>query len=125
MLDKVEVDTKTVEPEKPSLSLDQFLNQSFECVFNQNVHLHRALAQVLQEEFKKLKDQNSDLEDKIDTLEKKLKEGFLHYTREIMKGLDASNQVVIDILQPSWKDIPPPELIRKSSPLDIIHEDKE
>ena len=125
MLDEVEVDTKTVEPEKPTLSLDQFLNQSFECVFNQNVHLHRALAQVLQEEFKKQKDQNSDLEDKIDTLEKSLKEGFLHYTREIMKGLDASNQVVIDILQPSWKDIPPPELIRKSSPLDIIHEDLE
>ena len=125
MLDEVEVETKTVEPEKPSLFLDQFLNQSFECVFNQNVHLHRALAQVLQEEFKKLKDQNSDLEDKIDTLEKNLKEGFLHYTREIMKGLDASNQVVIDILQPSWKDIPPPELIRKSSPLDIIHEDLE
>ena len=125
MLDEVEVDTKTVEPEKPTLSLDQFLNQSFECVFNQNVHLHRALAQVLQEEFKKLKDQNSDLEDKIDTLEKNLKEGFLHYKREIMKGLDASNQVVIDILQPSWKDIPPPELIRKSSPLDIIHEDLE
>ena len=42
-----------------------------------------------------------------------------------MKGLDASNQVVIDILQPSWESIPPPELIRKSSPLDIIHEDKE
>ena len=125
MLDEVEVDTKTVEAEKPTLSLDQFLNQSFECVFNQNVHLHRALAQVLQEEFKKLKDQNSDLEDKIDTLEKNLKEEFLHYTREIMKGLDASNQVVIDILQPSWKDIPPPELIRKSSPLDIIHEDLE
>ena len=125
MIDEVEVDTKTVEPEKPTLSLDQFLNQSFECVFNQNVHLHRALAQVLQEELKKLKDQNSDLEDKIDTLEKNLKEGFLHYTREIMKGLDASNQVVIDILQPSWKDIPPPELIRKSSPLDIIHEDLE
>ena len=125
MLDEVEVDTKTVEPEKPTLSLDQFLNQSFECVFNQNVHLHRALAQVLQEEFKKLKDQNSDLEDKIDTLEKNLKEGFLHYTREIMKGLDASNQVVIDILQPSWKEIPPPELIGKSSPLDIIHEDLE
>ena len=125
MLDEVEVDTKTVEPEKPTLSLDQFLNQSFECVFNQNVHLHRALAQVLQEEFKKLKDQNSDLEDKIDTLEKNLKEGFLHYTREIMKGLDASNQVVIDILQPSWKDIPPAELIRKSSPLHIIQEDLE
>ena len=42
-----------------------------------------------------------------------------------MKGLDASNQVVIDILQPSWQDIPLPQLIRKSSPLDIIHEDKE
>ena len=42
-----------------------------------------------------------------------------------MKGLDASNQVVIDILQPSWDQIPPPELVRKSSPLSIIHEDKE
>jgi hypothetical protein len=39
-------------------------------LFNQNVHLHRALAQVLQEEFKKIKDQNSDLEDKTDALEK-------------------------------------------------------
>ena len=118
-------ETKTTEEEPKTVSLPEFLNKSFECSLNQNVHLHRALAQVLQEEFKKLKDQNSDLEDKIDTLEKNLKEGFLHYTREIMKGLDASNQVVIDILQPSWKDIPPPELIRKSSPLDIIHEDLE
>ena len=125
MLDEVEVDTKTVEPEKPTLSLDQFLNQSFECVFNQNVHLHRALAQVLQEEFKKQEERKTDLETKMEELEKNIREGYLHYTREIMKGLDASNQVVIDILQPSWESIPPPELIRKSSPLDIIHEDKE
>ena len=82
---KVE-DSKTVEEEKTVLPLHQFLNQSFECLFNQNVHLHRALAQVLQEEFQKVKDHNLELEDKIDILEKNLKEGFLHYTREIMKG---------------------------------------
>jgi len=58
MSDELEENTQTVEQEKPSLSLDQFLNQSFECLFNQNVHLHRALSQVLQKEFKKLNDQN-------------------------------------------------------------------
>ena len=118
-------ESKTSEEEPKTVTLPDFLNKSFECLFNQNVHLHRGLAQVLQEEFKKQEERQSQLEEKIDVLEKNLKEGFLHYTREIMKGLDASNQVVIDILQPSWKDIPPPELIRKSSPLDIIHEDKE
>ena len=126
MTDEAKVeDTKMVEEEKTVLPLHQFLNQSFECLFNQNVHLHRALAQVLQEEFKKVQDHNLELEEKIDILEKNLKEGFLHYTREIMKGLDASNQVVIDILQPSWDQIPPPELVRRSSPLSIINEDKE
>ena len=40
-----------------------------------------------------------------------------------MKGLDASNQIVIDILQPSWDQIPPPELVRRSSPLGIINEE--
>ena len=39
-----------------------------------------------------------------------------------MKGLDASNQVVIDILQPSWNTIPIPELARRSSPLTVVHE---
>ena len=124
MIDEGEVDTKTVEPEKPTLSLDQFLNQSFECVFNQNVHLHRALAQVLQEEFKKLKDQNSDLEDKIDTLEKILKEGFFHYTREIMKGLDDANQalmdMILDTIAPPLNQIPPPQLARRSSPVSVV-----
>ena len=65
-----------------------------------------------------------ELEEKIDALERNIKEGFLHYTREIMKGLDASNQVVIDILQPSWHTIPPPELARRSSPLTIVHEEE-
>ena len=70
MSDEAKVEDKAVEQQKTVLSLDQFLNQSFECLFNQNVHLHRALAQVLQEEFKKVKDQNSDLENKIEVLKK-------------------------------------------------------
>ena len=54
MTDEAKVeDTKTVEEEKTVLPLHQFLNKSFECLFNQYVHLHRALAQVLQEEFQK------------------------------------------------------------------------
>ena len=60
---KVEEETKTV-------SFQEFLNKRFECLFNQNVHLHRALAQVLQEEFQKVKDHNLELEEKIDILEK-------------------------------------------------------
>ena len=44
-----------VEEETKTVSLQEFLNKSFECLFNQNVHLHRALAQVLQEEFKNKK----------------------------------------------------------------------
>ena len=52
-------ETKTVdvevEGETKTVSLQEFLNKSFECLFNQNVHLHRALAQVLQEEFKNKK----------------------------------------------------------------------
>ena len=70
MTDEAKLEEKSVDQQKTVLSLDQFLNQSFECLFNQNVHLHRALAQVLQEEFKKVKDQNSDLEDRIEVLEK-------------------------------------------------------
>ena len=64
------------EKETQPVSLQEFLNKSFECLFNQNVHLHRALAQVLQEEFKKQEDRKTELEEKIDTLEKNLKEGF-------------------------------------------------
>ena len=58
------VETKEeLEPEKETqpVSLQEFLNKSFECLFNQNVHLHRALAQVLQEEFKKQEDRKLEL----------------------------------------------------------------
>ena len=50
--EKNTVDVK-LDEETKTVSLQEFLNKSFECLFNQNVHLHRALAQVLQEEFKK------------------------------------------------------------------------
>ena len=56
------VETKVEEVTKP-VSLQEFLNKSFECLFNQNVHLHRALAQVLQEEFKKQEDRKLELEE--------------------------------------------------------------
>ena len=40
-----EVETKQEdEKETHPVSLQEFLNKSFECLFNQNVHLHRALA---------------------------------------------------------------------------------
>ena len=86
------------EKETQPVSLQEFLNKSFECLFNQNVHLHRALAQVLQEEFKKQEERKLELEEKIDALEKNIKEGFLHYTREIMKGLDDANQALMDMI---------------------------
>ena len=113
-------ETKTVEAETKPVSLQEFLNKSFECLFNQNVHLHRALAQVLQDEFKKQEDRKLELEEKMDTLEKNLKEGFLHYTREIMKGLDDANQVIVDIIAPPLDQIPPPQLARRSSPVSVV-----
>jgi hypothetical protein len=125
-------ETKTVETEskvdeesetKP-VSLQEFLNKSFECLFNQNVHLHRALAQVLQDEFKKQEDRKLELEEKIDALEKNLKEGFLYYTREIMKGLDDANQAlmdtILDTIAPPLHSIPPPQLARRSSPVCVV-----
>ena len=48
-------ESKTSEEEPKTVTLPDFLNKSFECLFNQNVHLHRGLAQVLQEEFKNKK----------------------------------------------------------------------
>ena len=117
--DKVEAEEET----KP-VSLQEFLNKSFECLFNQNVHLHRALAQVLQDEFKKQEDRKLELEEKMDALEKNLKEGFLHYTREIMKGLDDANQAlmdtILDTIGPPLDQIPPPQLARRSSPVSIV-----
>ena len=66
----IEEETKTVETkveeesETKAVSLQEFLNKSFDCLFNQNVHFHRALAQVLQEEFKKQKERKLELEEK-------------------------------------------------------------
>ena len=117
-------ETKTVdvevEGETKTVSIQEFLNKSFECLFNQNVHLHRALAQVLQEEFKKQEERKAELEEKMDLLEKNIKEGFLHYTREIMKGLDDENQVIVDIIAPPLEQIPPPQLARRSSPVSVV-----
>ena len=126
----IDEETKTVETKveeesdtKP-VSLQEFLNKSFECLFNQNVHLHRALAQVLQDEFKKQEDRKLELEEKIDALEKNLKEGFLYYTREIMKGLDDANQAlmdtILDTIAPPLDHIPPPQLPRRSSPVSVV-----
>ena len=113
-------ETKTSEEEPKTVSFPDFLNKSFECLFNQNVHLHRALAQVLQEEFKKQEERHLELEEKIDVLEKNLKEGFLHYTREIIKGLDATTQALLDTIAPPLDQIPPPILARRSSPVSVL-----
>ena len=119
-------ETKTTvnEDETKTVSMPEFLNKSFECLFNQNVHLHRALAQVLQEEFKKQEERKLELEEKMDALEKSLKEGFLHYTREIMKGLDDANQAlmdtILDTIAPPLEQIAPPQLARRSSPVSVI-----
>jgi hypothetical protein len=113
-------ETKTSEEEPKTVSFPDFLNKSFECLFNQNVHLHRALAQVLQEEFKKQEERHLELEEKINVLEKNLKEGFLHYTREIIKGLDATTQALLDTIAPPLDQIPPPILARRSSPVSVL-----
>ena len=55
-------ESKTTEEPK-TVSFPDFLNKSFECLFNQNVHLHRGLAQVLQEEFKKQEERQLQLEE--------------------------------------------------------------
>ena len=114
---ETKVETKEEdEKETPPVSLQEFLNKSFQCLFNQNVHLHRALAQVLQEEFKKQEDRKLELEEKIDSLEKN--------TRGIMKGLDDANQAlmdtILDTIAPPLNHIPPPQLARRSSPVSVL-----
>ena len=113
-------ESKSTEEEPKTVSLPDFLNKSFECLFNQNVHLHRGLSQVLQEEFKKQEERQLQLEEKIDVLEKNLKEGFLHYTREIIKGLDVTTQALLDTIAPPLEQIPPPILARRSSPVCVM-----
>ena len=66
---EIKTENVQVQEETKTVSLQDFLNKSFECLFNQNVHLHRALAQVLQEEFKKQEERKTELEAKMETLE--------------------------------------------------------
>ena len=113
-------ESKTSEEEPKTVTLPDFLNKSFEVLFNQNVHLHRALAQVLQKEFKNQEERQARLQEKIDVLEKNLKEGFLHYTREIIKGLDVTTQALLDTIAPPLDQIPPPILARRSSPVSVM-----
>ena len=122
---EIKTENVQVQEETKTVSLQDFLNKSFECLFNQNVHLHRALAQVLQEEFKKQEERKTDLETKMEELEKNIKEGYLHYTREIMKGLDDANQAlmdtILDTIAPPLHELQPPELARRSSPVTITN----
>ena len=121
---EIKTENVQVQEETKTVSLQDFLNKSFECLFNQNVHLHRALAQVLQEEFKKQEERKTDLETKMEELEKNIREGYLHYTREIMKGLDDANQAlmdtILDTIAPPLDQIPPPQLARRSSPVSAV-----
>jgi len=82
----MEEDTTT---EKKQITFPEFCEKSFECIFNQNVQLHSSLNDVLKERFQKI-------EERLEALEENLKQGFLFYTREIMKGLDDANQVLLD-----------------------------
>jgi DNA anti-recombination protein RmuC len=122
---EIKTENVQVQEETKTVSLQDFLNKSFECLFNQNVHLHRALAQVLQEEFKKQEERKTDLETKMEELEKNIREGYLHYTREIMKGLDDANQAlmdtILDTIAPPLHELKPPELARRSSPVTITN----
>jgi hypothetical protein len=44
----------------------------------------------------------------------------LHYTREIIKGLDATTQALLDTISPPIDQIPTPILARRSSPVCIM-----
>ena len=48
----------------------------------------------------------------------------MHYTREIMKGLDDANQAlmdtILDTIAPPLERIPPPQLARRSSPVSVL-----
>ena len=90
--------TTTTEPttEKQPVSFPQFCEKSFECLFNQNLHLHTSLAECLKLQSKTHSDKIAKFTIRLDAFEENMKQAFLHYTREIMKGLDDANQVILD-----------------------------
>jgi hypothetical protein len=101
-------------PETPieakTITFPEFCEKSFECIFNQNVHLHTSLAEVLKLQFKTQEDKTAELISRIDTFEENIKQAFLFYTREIMKGLDDANQVIIDRL-PQGMEMDPTSIV--------------
>ena len=90
--------TTTTEPttEKQPVSFPQFCEKSFECLFNQNLHLHTSLAECLKLQSKTHSDKIAEFTIRLDAFEENMKQAFLHYTREIMRGLDDANQVILD-----------------------------
>ena len=67
------------------VTLQEFLLRSFETLFDQNYRLHAALNDNLEKRFK-------DVKETIQHSEDHLKEGFLHYTRDIMQGIHEANE---------------------------------
>ena len=90
--------TTTTEPttEKQPDTFPQFCEKRFECIFNQNLHLHTSLAECLNLQSKTHSDKIAEFTIRLDAFEENMKQAFLHYTREIMKGLDDANQVILD-----------------------------
>ena len=90
MADLIE-ETKGEETEKETekeLTFPEFLSKSFETLFNHDVLLHRALNDCLQTKF-------TEINTRLNSLEENLKEGFLHYTRDIMIGIQDSNESIL------------------------------
>jgi len=76
------------EKEKKEITVQEFLVQSFETIFDQNYRLHAALNDSLEKRFKTLKE---ELQQEIKKSTDELKEGFLFYTRDIMSGIAEAN----------------------------------
>ena len=75
--------------EKKFVSLQDFLLQSFETIFEQNYRLHASLNDSLEKRFKDLKE---ELKQDIQKSTEEMKEGFLFYTRDIMTGISEANE---------------------------------
>jgi hypothetical protein len=83
----VEEEKKT--EEKKEITVQEFLVQSFETIFDQNYRLHASLNESLEKRFKELKE---ELKEDIQKSTQELKDGFLFYTRDIMSGIAEANE---------------------------------
>jgi hypothetical protein len=75
--------------EPKQLSFPEFLDKSFEALFNQNNLLHHGLQAYLK----------SNVEDKLDEMKKQIEEhqqvtenAIIDFTRKIIEGLDKANE---------------------------------